>query len=44
MHEIISEAERLINSGWTERRGPFEPKPVPVHETLRGLPGWSDDT
>jgi hypothetical protein len=34
--EIVSEAQRLIDSGWTERRGPFEPRRWPLHEAWGG--------
>jgi len=34
--EIVNEAQRLIDSGWTERRGGGErTKPAPLHETMR---------
>ena len=32
--DICSEAEKLIASGWIERRGPFEPRPA------KPLPEW----
>jgi hypothetical protein len=34
--EIVSEAQRLIDSGWIERRGPFEPRRWPLHEAWGG--------
>jgi len=34
--EIVSEAQRLIDSGWTERRGPFEPRRWPLHDAWGG--------
>jgi len=34
--EICGEAEKLIKSGWVERRGPFEPRRWPLHEAWGG--------
>jgi hypothetical protein len=33
---ICDEAQRLIDSGWVERRGPFEPRRWPLHEAWKG--------
>jgi hypothetical protein len=33
---ICDEVQRLIDSGWIERRGPFEPRRWPLHEAWGG--------
>jgi hypothetical protein len=34
--ELCGEIERLLNAGWIERRGPFEPRRWPLHEAWGG--------
>jgi hypothetical protein len=34
--EVCNEIERLLSAGWTERRGPFEPRPAKL------MPEWGD--
>ena len=34
--ELCSEVERLINSGWIERRGGPQPRRLPLHPAWKG--------
>jgi hypothetical protein len=33
---LCSAVEELLADGWTERRGPFEPRQAPLHEAWGG--------